>query len=412
MPNWQRNTYYQTGDNMKLNLEKYADVLIWGLTTARTQKFKKSDVILLRYELPALSLAETVYARLVGMGFNVIPRAGITPVMEKGFYALSNERQLTFRVPGNEELYKSLNGSIYLIAPACLTHLAGIDPKRIGKTAVAQKYLRDILDKREEHGLFGWTLCMYPTDELAKHAGMSIDDYTSQIAKAAFLNDKDPVARWKEVYGEVRQIKTRLNSMKVLEYRVESANIDLVITPGEMRKWIGISGHNIPSFEIFLSPDWRGTKGVYYADQPSYRSGNLVKGLKLEFKGGRAVKIDAEEGAEFARRQLSMDKGACQVGEFSLTDKRFSKIDRFMANTLFDENFGGKSGNCHIAVGASYSDTYSGDPAELDAGKKAALGFNDSALHWDLVNTEKKIVTAKLKDGKTITVYENGIFIL
>ena len=84
---------------MKLNLEKYADVLIWGLTTARTQKFKKSDVILLRYELPALSLAETVYARLVGMGFNVIPRAGITPVMEKGFYGLSNDRQLTFKVP-------------------------------------------------------------------------------------------------------------------------------------------------------------------------------------------------------------------------------------------------------------------------------------------------------------------------
>jgi aminopeptidase len=397
---------------MKLNLEKYADVLIWGLTTARTQKFKKGDVILLRYELPALTLAETVYARLVGMGFNVIPRAGITPAMEKGFYSLSNDRQLTFKVPGNEELYKSLNGSIFLIAPASLTHLAGIDPKRIGKMAVAQKYLRDILDKREELGLFSWTLCMYPTDEMARHAGLSIDDYTTQIAKAAFLNDKDPVARWKEVYSEVTQIKNRLNSMKVLEYRVESANIDLVITPGEMRKWIGISGHNIPSFEIFLSPDWHGTKGVYYSDQPSYRSGNLVKGLRLEFKGGRAVKIDAVKGADFARKQISMDKGAAQVGEFSLTDKRFSKIDRFMANTLFDENFGGKSGNSHIALGASYSDTYSGDPAKLTKEKKEALGFNDSALHWDLVNTEKKRVTAKLKGGRTVTVYENGVFII
>jgi aminopeptidase len=400
------------GGNMKLNLEKYADVLIWGLTTARTKRFKKGDVILLRYELPAVSLAETVYSRLVGMGFNALPRAGITPQMEKGFYALSSGSQLTFRVPGNEELYNSLNGSIYLIAPASLTHLAGIDPRRIGKTAVSQKYLRDILDKREEHGLFGWTLCMYPTEELARHAGLAIEDYTSQIAKAAFLNDKDPVARWKDVYSEVGQIKKRLNSMRVHEYHTESANIDLVITPGDMRKWIGISGHNIPSFEIFLSPDWRGTKGIYYSDQPSYRSGNLVRGMRLEFRGGRAVKIDADEGAGFARRQLSMDKGACQVGEFSLTDKRFSKIDKFMANTLFDENFGGRNGNCHIAVGASFSDTYSGDPAELDAGKKAALGFNDSALHWDLVNMERKRVTAKLKDGKTVTVYENGVFII
>ena len=395
---------------MKIKLEKYTDVLIWGLTTARTQTFKKGDIILLRYELPAISLAETVYARLIKMGFNVIPRAGITPVMEKGFYSLSNDEQLTFKVPGNEELYKSLNGSIYIIAPASLTHLAGIDPKRIGMTAVSQKYLRDILDKREEMGLFGWTLCMYPTEELAKHAGLSLEDYTKQIAKAAFLNNRDPVGKWIDVYTEVISIKKGLNSMDVIEYRVESANIDLVITPGEMRKWIGISGHNIPSFEIFLSPDWRGTRGVYYADQPSYRNGNLVKGLKLEFKDGRAIKIDADEGAEFARKQLSMDEGAAQVGEFSLTDKRFSKIDKFMANTLFDENFGGKNGNCHIAVGASYSDTYSGDQTELTKEKKEALGFNDSALHWDLVNTEKKRVTAKLKGGKTITIYDKGVF--
>ncbi len=395
---------------MKIRLEKYTDVLIWGLTTARTQTFKKGDIILLRYELPAISLAETVYSRLVGMGFNVIPRAGVTSPMEKGFYSLSNDEQLTFKVPGNEELYKSLNGSIYIIAPSSLTHLAGIDPKRIGMAAVAQKYLRDILDKREEMGLFGWTLCMYPTEELAKHAGLSLDDYTKQISKAAFLNNRDPVGKWMDVYAEVSSIKKGLNSMEVSEYHVESAKTDLVITPGEMRKWIGISGHNIPSFEIFLSPDWRGTRGVYYADQPSYRNGNLVKGLKLEFKDGRAVKIKADEGSEFARKQLAMDEGASQVGEFSLTDKRFSKIDRFMANTLFDENFGGRNGNCHIAVGASYSDTYSGDPAELTKEKKEALGFNDSALHWDLVNTEKKRVTAKLKSGRIVTIYEKGVF--
>ena len=68
-----------------------------------------------------------------------------------------------------------------------------------------------------------------------------------------------------------------------------------------------------------------------------------------------------------------MDKGANKVGEFSLTDIRFSKIDRFMANTLFDENYGGKYGNCHIAVGSSYSDTYDGDPAKLTKEKKREL---------------------------------------
>jgi aminopeptidase len=52
-----------------------------------------------------------------------------------------------------------------------------------------------------------------------------------------------------------------------------------------------------------------------------------------------------------------MDRGASRLGEFSLTDRRFSKINRFMANTLFDENFGGRWGNCHVALGASYMPT-------------------------------------------------------
>jgi aminopeptidase len=59
--------------------------------------------------------------------------------------------------------------------------------------------------------------------------------------------------------------------MKVNRYHIESKTIDLRITPGEQRRWIGISGHNIPSFELFLSPDCRGTEGIYFANQPSFR---------------------------------------------------------------------------------------------------------------------------------------------
>jgi len=191
---------------------------------------------------------------------------------------------------------------------------------------------------------------------------------------------------------------------------MESANIDIRITPGEKRKWVGISGHNIPSFEIFLSPDWRGTEGSYYANLPSFRSGNYVEGIRIAFRKGRAVTLSAETGEAFASRQLVMDRGAGQVGEFSLTDKRFSRIDRFMADTLFDENHGGKYGNCHIALGSSYTATYDGNPAALTKDKKKKLGFNDSALHWDIVNTEEKAVTAHLTSGKKIVIYENGKF--
>jgi aminopeptidase len=332
--------------------------------------------------------------------------------MERSFYGKATDRHLTWLPPGDRELYEKINGRIYLRAPESLTHLKDIDPMRISKVLVSRKVFRDILDRREEKGAYSWTLCTYPTAGLAKQAKMSVAAYAGQIVKACFLDEKDPVKKWNAVHTEATRIKKWLTGLKVRYLRVNAKNIDLVLTPGEMRKWAGISGHNIPSFEVFLSPDWRGTEGTYYANLPSFRSGNYIEGVHLTFKKGKVVEADAEKGAEFLRKQIAMDRGASKVGEFSLTDKRFSLIDRFMADTLFDENFGGREGNCHLALGASYSDTFSGNPVKLTGEMKRKLGFNDSALHWDLVNTEAKTVTARLTNGKEIVIYEKGAFCL
>jgi len=392
-------------------LERYADVLWWGLSTARTSAFKRDDIVLIRYHRPAVKLAEILYARLLAGGYHPVQRMSPTTMMERQFYLLSTNRQLVFLPPGEKKLMSRLNGSIFLYAPESITHLGDIDPDKIGKTAVAQKYVRDILNRRESRGNFGWTLCVFPTAELAGQAGLSLENYTRQIIKACFLNKTAPISEWQRVYKNAQSIKKWLNSLSVEYFHVESKNIDLEVTPGEKRQWIGISGRNIPSFEIFLSPDWRGIRGKYYADQPSYRSGNRVEAIRLEFIKGRVIKIEAEVGEDFVKKQLKMDKGADKLGEFSLTDKRFSRIDRFMANTLYDENYGGKNGNCHVALGSSYSNTYAGDSRKLTPARKRALGFNESALHWDLVNTEQKRVTARLKSGETISIYENGRFV-
>lgn len=391
-------------------LDKYADVLLWGLKTARTKKFKKNDIIVIRFDLSALKLAEILQGKILDMGMNPIIRLGSTPQMEKNFFERANDNQLAFQSPGEKELNNNLHGVISLLAPESITHLKHIDPQKIGKAALARKPLRDILWGREDKGDFGWTLCMLPTQGAADTAGVSLKQYTSQVIKACYLNMDDPVKGWEETFKNAMTIKKWINRLKVESYHIESDNMDLKITPGERRKWIGISGHNIPSFELFISPDWRGTEGVYYANLPSYRDGNYVEGVRFEFKKGEVIKSSAKKGRDFVAKQISMDKGARRVGEFSLTDRRFSKINRFMANTLFDENFGGKYGNCHLAVGMSYSDTFNGDPSKLTRTLKEKLGFNDSALHWDLINTEDKTVTAFLKSGKKQIIYEKGMF--
>ena len=393
-------------------LAKYARTLWWGLTTARTKPYLPGDVVLLRFDQGAAPLAEAVFDLLIEEGMVPVPRQNLTTGMEVSFYGKGSDQQIKTVAPGERELMENLSGLISLIAPASLTHLSGVDSAKIGMGAVARKFLREIMETREQTGDFGWTLCAYPTAEQARCAGLSLEEYAAQIKQACYLDQADPVAQWKKVHAEVTRVKESLGKLDIERLHIESGHCDLYVTPGAQRRWLGVSGHNIPSFEVFLSPDWRGTEGVYYADQPSYRSGNRVEGVRLEFKAGRVVSATAKEGEAFVQKQLAMDEGAAQLGEFSLTDRRHSKIGAFMASTLFDENFGGPYGNCHVAVGASYADTYAGDQTSLDAARKEALGFNDSALHWDLVNTEDKTVTALLKGGGSKIIYKSGEFTL
>ena len=403
----------QAGGGVKVftqkELEKYADTLIWGLKTARPS-LKKYDSILLRCDAEGLPLGEVVHAKLIKQKYNVIFRTMLTPEIERNFYAYSDSAQRKFIAPGDKELCAGLGGNIYIHAPKSLTHLKDIDTKRQSEVAIARKCLRDIMTKNEEKGLFGWTLCTYPTEELARNAKLSLKEYSRQIAKACFLNEKNPAKKWAWLYKESMGIKKWLKSLKIDRLLFKSKSMDLKIKVGDMRQFLGVSGHNIPSFEIFTSPDCRYTEGVYFANLPAFRGGNYVEGIRLEFKNGKAVKISAKKGEDYVKKILSTDKGASMVGEISLTDKRFSKIDKFMADTLFDENFGGKNGNCHLAVGSSYFDTYTGNIAKMDKKIKDKLGFNSSSIHWDLINTEDKIVKAVLKSGKTITLYEKGMF--
>ena len=122
------------------NLDRYADVLIWALKTARTGKYKKDDIIMINFDLAAVPLAEIMQAKLLDLGLHPILRLGLTTKMEYHFFKKANNKQLVFTAPGQKELFKNLNGSIYLRAPESLTHLSDIDPKRIGKALIGKAY--------------------------------------------------------------------------------------------------------------------------------------------------------------------------------------------------------------------------------------------------------------------------------
>ena len=92
---------------------------------------------------------------------------------------------------------------------------------------------------------------------------------------------------------------------------------------------------NIPSFEVFISPDWRISDGKIRFTEKLYRYGNLIENVYLESKNGEVVFAKADKGEDILKEMIKSDVGAKRIGEFSLTDKRLSRIGKFMATTLF-----------------------------------------------------------------------------
>jgi len=254
---------------------------------------------------------------------------------------------------------------------------------------------------------------LYGTSAMAREAGLGEREYWRQIIKACFLDEKDPIKKWKDVYRKMEHYRTRLNRLapKTDRIYVVGPDVNLWVKLGEKRNWLGGSGRNIPSFELFTSPDWRGTSGWIRFNQPLYRYSNKIIGIELVFENGRVVKSKAKTNEKLLKEMIAT-KGADKIGEFSLTDRRFSRITKFMAETLFDENMGGPHGNTHIAVGMSYRDTYAGDASKLSKKEAEALGFNDSSVHTDMISTAPRTVTAHLKNGKEIVIYKHGQFVL
>lgn len=106
-------------------------------------------------------------------------------------------------------------------------------------------------------------------------------------------------------------------------------------------------------------------------------------------------------------------ENADKIGEFSLTDRRHSRITKFMATTLFDENMGGEYGNTHIALGNAYKDTYPGDMAAVAEEEWAAMGYNSCPkVHTDIISTSNRTVTATLSNGAQQVIYTGGEFVV
>lgn len=394
-------------------LDNYAKVLVrYALNSGKG--IKRGDVVRLTTWESAKPLYVALYREIIKAGghvlSNYLPDATDRHNTQRDFYEHASKAQLDFSPTSYfQSLVDLVDHEILIIAEADKHSLTGVDPKKIMRRGEAMKPYMEARTEKENQGKLTWTLALYGTEAAAKEAGLSLKAYWNQIIKACFLHSDDPIKEWKRVTKAQTKVKHWLNSLPIEKLHIEGAGTNLWITLGEKRAFIGGSGRNIPSFELFTSPDARGTEGFVSFDLPLYRYGTLITDVYLEFKNGRVVKAKASQGEQVLQAMITTP-GAARVGEFSLTDKRFSNISRFMAETLFDENFGGKAGNMHLALGKSYVDTYAGDIAAVNAEDWEELGYNDSSVHTDIVQTTDRTVTAHLKDGRELVIYRQGQF--
>ncbi|MCX6816808.1 MAG: aminopeptidase [Candidatus Beckwithbacteria bacterium] len=398
---------YQPSVNI---LRRYAQVLVnYALNSG--QGVKAGEVVLCAIPDVAKPLARELQ--------NTILKAGAHPIMRliptgftKDFLSLANPTQLTYFPQKYLQAQTDLiDHSLGVIADVDPRELQSINPKKIILNRDSQKPYRDWLNEKEIKGKFTWTIGLWATPAKARLVGLNLKAYWQQIIQACFLDKANPISAWKKVSRLQQKILTKLNTLNIQSVHIKGEDVDLIIQIGANRQWVGGSGRNIPSFEIFTSPDWRGTKGWMKFNQPLYRYGHIVKNIYLEFKRGLVVKASAVEGNRLLQAMLK-STNADKLGEFSLTDKRLSRITHVMAETLFDENIGGPFGNTHVAIGMAYKDCFKGKAPDLTATDWAKLGFNDSAEHTDMISTTDRTVTAELTNGQKRVIYKEGQFVI
>jgi aminopeptidase len=395
-------------------IERYARLLV-DFALGDGEGIKPGDTVLVVGSEETKPLFAEVCRSVWRSGGNVIQQLEIAQDerinLERDFYELASDAQLdNFPAKLRRGQLDEIDHMLYIEGTDSPQAMNGVDPQRMMRRQAAFMPLIQWQQEKEAAGLLHWTIGLWGTAAMAAEAGLSVEQYWEQISAACFLDDPDPIARWRETLERIHGHRDWLNSLPIDRLHLEADEIDLWITLGQQRRWIGGSGRNIPSFEIFTSPDWRGTNGHVKFSEPLYSHGMIARGVRLEFKDGIVTSATADENPELIQ-QIVAAPGGNRLGEFSMTDARLSRIDRFMASTLYDENVGGPFGNTHMAVGMSINDTYDGDANAVTDEQWEQLGFNlQAAVHNDIVSTTDRTVTALMRDGSERVIYAGGHF--
>ncbi len=312
-----------------------------------------------------------------------------------------------------EEMAELRCAWIALSGPAAPGLLDQIDPARIGRDSVALVEWNRVIDERT----VAWTIVPGPS---AAWAGLVFPDLPADAAlerlwealeRILRLDEPDPVAAWRERSAQLTTAAARLDRAGLDSLRFVGPGTDLTVGLISGVRWAGGGlstawgrEHvpNLPTEEVFTSPDPERTEGVVTATKPLLVSGRAIDGLRVRFEAGRAVQIDADDGVSLLRELVRRDADGNRLGEVALVDAsgRVGPSGIVFQDTLLDENAAS-----HIAFGAGFG--------HLARDPSTAARINSSAVHTDfMIGGPEVTVTAVTGDGREVPVLIDGAWAL
>jgi aminopeptidase len=248
-----------------------------------------------------------------------------------------------------------------------------------------------------------WATLVYPRLEPAP----ALERLWNEIAHVTRLDEPDPVAAWEARLDELLRVSRALDELRLDRVHFEGPGTDLSVGLLPSSRWLAarfetvdgiVHRPNLPTEEVFTTPDPERVEGVVASTKPLFTSGTTVTGLKVRFEGGRAVQIDAEQGAEVVRGMIAADEGAARLGELALVDRegRIGPLGTVFFDTLLDENAAS-----HIALGHGYVAGV-GDEADVQRA-------NTSVIHTDfMIGSNDVAVTGFRANGDAVPLLRDG----
>lgn len=288
--------------------------------------------------------------------------------------------------------------------------------KWIDEREKSTKYYRANVSKYT----FPWCIIALPNERWAKSIYGDVEDAYDKlymnIMKMCMIDQVYPVQAWEEYIKKNNYYKNKLNSMGIrsLHY-TNSLGTDFTIGLPEACQWTnldktdakgGIMISNMPSYEIFTTPDCRTASGIVYSSRPLIYNECRIDDFSLEFRNGRVVACHAKKGLEVLKQLIFENENADRLGEVALVpyDSPISNTGLVFNATLFDEN-----ASCHLALGRGYANCYRKDLVKTDE-DRLRQGYNDSIVHVDfMIGTSDLEIEADTKNGKKL-IFKNGNF--